>query len=47
MVRPDADVLVKLLEKPLGSLCDFELADSVPCNERIKQLLRGIEGWII
>lgn len=42
-VHPDFDLLVELPEELEGDAGDFQLADDVPCDERVKDLLCDVE----
>ena len=42
-VHPNFDLLVELLEELERDFRDFQLADDVPCDERVKYLLCDVE----
>ena len=42
-VHPNFDVLIEFLEELERDARDFQLADDVPCDERVKDLLCDVE----
>jgi hypothetical protein len=42
-VHPNFDLLVELPEELEGDAGDFQLADDVPCDERVKDLFCNVE----
>ena len=42
-VHPDFDALIELPEEFEGDARDFQLADYVPCDERVKDLFCDVE----